>query len=408
MNLNSRTVAALTLPVGKGDVIYFDDELKGFGYRLRRSHADPTVINKSWVAQYRHHGRSRRVLVGNAAVPAAEARAKAKKILAAASLGDDPQGERVDRRGRDLHTFRNVVADFLAAKEPTIRTKTFYDLKRYLTAAGYFGPIHSIPIDTVARRDIARCLAKIQQNAGATTAVRSKAAVSALYTWCLRMGLVEANPVIGAGDVANPKPRSRVLSDAELAAVWRAAGDDELGRIVRLLVLTGCRRQEIGGMRWSELDREAGTWTLPAERAKNERSLTLPLAPAVWEIVDKVPHMAGRDHLFGTRSPDGYVAWHAGKTALDARVGDAVAVKWNLHDLRRSTATGMANIGIQPHLIETILNHASGHKAGVAGVYNRSVYENEVRAALARWADHVIALAEGGERKIVAFPAAAS
>ena len=109
--------------------------------------------------------------------------------------------------------------------------------------------------------------------------------------------------------------------------------------------------------------------------------------------------MVGRDNLFGERSDLGFTQWGA-KRDLDARLGDKVAA-WNLHDLRRTAATRMADIGVQPHIIEAALNHVSGHKGGVAGIYNRSSYEREVRAALALWADHVRALVEGGEKKIV-------
>jgi integrase len=110
-----------------------------------------------------------------------------------------------------------------------------------------------------------------------------------------------------------------------------------------------------------------------------------------------VPRVVGRDHLFGESSGLGFTQWGA-----KHELGDKVA-EWSLHDLRRSAATGMADIGVQPHIIEAVLNHISGHKVGVAGIYNRSSYEREVKAALALWADHVRSLIEGGERKVVAF-----
>jgi integrase len=124
------------------------------------------------------------------------------------------------------------------------------------------------------------------------------------------------------------------------------------------------------------------------------------------DIIAKVPRMVGRDHLFGERSDLGFTQWDA-KRDLDARLGESVK-PWTLHDLRRTAATGMADIGVQPHIIEAALNHISGHKVGVAGIYNRSSYEREVRNALALWADHVRAIAEGGEHKVVNFPQAAA
>ena len=121
------------------------------------------------------------------------------------------------------------------------------------------------------------------------------------------------------------------------------------------------------------------------------------------DIIKDVPRMASRDHLFGARGAAGFTTWAASKAALDTRcgVGD-----WRTHDIRRSVATKLADIGVGPHVIEQILIHQSGHKSGIAGVYNRSSYEREVRAALALWSDHVRALVEGGERRIVNFSTA--
>lgn len=207
---------------------------------------------------------------------------------------------------------------------------------------------------------------------------------------------VAINPVVGT---VQPKElaRDRVLSNIELAAVWNACGgNSDHDRIVRLLILTGCRRKEIGGMRWSELD-DDGKWTLPSERTKNGYAHTLSLPVSAWSIINSVPRVAGRDHLFGGRA-DGFTDWGR-KRFLDARIGDIKA--WTLHDLRRTVATRMADIGVQPHIIEAVLNHVSGHKHGVAGIYNRATYEPEKRQALALWADHLLAIVEGRKRVVV-------
>ena len=144
-----------------------------------------------------------------------------------------------------------------------------------------------------------------------------------------------------------------------------------------------------------ELDAETGKWFLPAERAKNHHALLLPLPGPAWDIIKDVKPQ--RDHLFGRA---GFQTWGRAKATLDAKLGDSVA-SWTLHDIRRSMATGMATLGVAPHIVEAVLNHQSGHKAGVAGVYNRAQYEKEKRMALAQWADHVQALASGSQRKIV-------
>ena len=159
-------------------------------------------------------------------------------------------------------------------------------------------------------------------------------------------------------------------------------------------MLLGCRAGEIGGMRWSELDLAAGTWCLPKERSKNHREHKITLPSPALEIIRAVPRQHGRDHLFGARGTNGFTGWCHTKRALDRRLGDRVQ-PWRVHDIRRTVATGMADIGIAPHIIEAVLNHHSGHRRGVAGTYNRSDYGREVTAALARWADHVLALVEG-------------
>ena len=151
-------------------------------------------------------------------------------------------------------------------------------------------------------------------------------------------------------------------------------------------------------MCWGEINLDRNTWTIPGSRTKNGRAHSLPLTPLMLAAIADVPHRVTRDQLFGVRG-NGYTAWGDGKAVLDKRTG--IDVAWVVHDIRRSVATKMADIGIQPHIIEQILNHQSGHKSGVAGIYNRSSYEREVRAALALWSDHVRTLVEGGEHKII-------
>src|SRR5262249_17741680 len=168
----------------------------------------------------------------------------------------------------------------------------------------------------------------------------------------------------------------------------------------RLLIVLGARRTEIGGMRWSELDLNRGVWALPKERAKNGRAHSLPLPPLALSILESVPRVMDRDCLFGERSTGGFTLWAHAKAALDARLGDRVR-KWTLHDIRRTLATRLCDLGTAPDGVEQILNHQAGHRAGIVGVCNRSSYEREVKAALALWADHVRALVENGERKVV-------
>jgi integrase len=400
MKLNSRTIARLKLPAGKSDAIHFDHDMPGFGLRLR---ASGDRVRRTWIAQYRAKGRTRRVLIGSAETLSAEqARAAAKKVLAKVALGHDPQGDKVAARLKLARTLRSVTEDFLNAKKPSLRKNSFRNTELYLTGP-YFKPLHTTTIGEITRGDVAARLTVITRNSGSITAARARSALSSLFSWAMGEGLAEVNPIIGTNKPDDAPARERVLSEAELAALWRACGDDDYGRIVRLLLLTGCRRQEVGGMAWDELDLDRSTWVIPANRTKNGRQHTLLLPQAAIEIIAAVPHMVGRAQLFGERAESGFTEWSLGKRELDARLGGQVA-EWRVHDLRRTVATGMANVGIQPHIIEAVLNHFSGHRAGVAGVYNRSPYEKEVKAALALWADHIRTLVEGGERKVLAFP----
>ena len=396
MNLTAKSVAALKLD-GKTDVIFFDDTLPCFGYRLRLSH-DRTKVLRSWVAQYKRAGATRRITLGSAEVLGAEAaRTAAKKVLGRVALGEDPAADRRERRDKDRLSLRSVIDEYLALKSREVRPKTLREITRYLTGPA-FKPLHGMPVDKVSRKDVASRLVAIIREHGPIVAVKARAALSTLFAWAMQAGLIEHNPVIGTIQPKNSKPRERTLSDQELAAIWRACKDDDYGRIVRLLILLGARRAEVGGMAWSEIDSENGRWRLPGERSKNSRPHTLPLMPMALDIIQSVPHLASRAQLFGARSNDGFTGWDDQKEVLDERSG---VTAWTLHDIRRSVATKMADIGVQPHIIEEILGHTSGHKSGVAGIYNRSNYQRETRTALALWEDHIRTLLEGGERKVI-------
>jgi integrase len=169
-------------------------------------------------------------------------------------------------------------------------------------------------------------------------------------------------------------------------------------------MLLGARRNEIGGIRWSEVDLHAGTLSIPGARTKNSHPLELPLPPVAVEILHSAPRREGRDFIFGNRG-GAFSAWGYVTLALNARILVATQGKplaaWTLHDIRRSVATHMAESGIEPHVIEQILNHRSGHKRGVAGTYNRSSYERQVRMAIMLWADRLHEIVEGGDCKVL-------
>ncbi len=400
MKLDAKTIADLELPAGKSDAIFFDRDLPGFGIRLRGS---GDRVRRTWIAQYRAQGRTRRVLVGTPEkVTVTDARSAAKKILAAVELGGDPQDAKAVKRQQSARTVRVLVSAYLEARRLELRPVSFRITNLYLTGP-YFRSLHPLAITAVGRSDVAACVRAISRTHSIPTAAAARRALSAFFAWVIAEGEMgdAPNPVQGSHRPADPTARDRVLSDAELVAIWRACEDDEHGRITRLLILLGSRRQEIGGMRWTELDLDACAWTLPAERSKNNRPHTVALPPVALAIIRSVLRSA-RDHLFGDRAATGFSLWSLGKQRLDQRLADAVK-PWRLHDIRRTVATRMADIGVEPHIIEACLNHYSGHRHGIAGVYNRSTYDRAVTAALARWSEHVLALVEGRKGNVMAL-----
>jgi integrase len=204
-----------------------------------------------------------------------------------------------------------------------------------------------------------------------------------MFGWCVGEGILEANPVFGTNKQSKAKSRERVLTDDELMAVWTAAPASDFGRIVKLLMLTGQRREEIAALRRAEIG--DGVLALPAARTKNSRAHDVPLSRQALTVLGDQPERVGREHVFG-EGEGGFSGFSRAKDRLDKASG---VTDWTLHDLRRTMATRMADLGVQPHVIEAILNHVSGHKAGVAGVYNRSTYAAEKRAALDLWGAHV-------------------
>jgi integrase len=225
--------------------------------------------------------------------------------------------------------------------------------------------------------------------------------LSSMFAWLHRHRRVESSPSAGMHRPEPARSRDRVLSDAEIAKFWRACSGvgEPFGAIFKLLLLSGGRLNEVAGLRHSELSDDGAIWTIPGERTKNKRAHVVPLPPAAREIIAAAMRIEGCPFVFTTNGRTPVSGWSKIKKRLDRTMGDVPP--WRLHDLRRTTATGMATIGVAPHVVEAALNHISGAKAGVAGTYNRAIYAAEKKSALERWAAYVEALVAGRSACVV-------
>jgi integrase len=392
-NLNRQTIAALP----DVDGYWWDASLKGFGY-LQRTDAGGT-LRKSFTIQYRFAGKQRKIKLGDAnKLNVDAARKKAAKLFGQILNGTDPQAAKdAERIEAAKLTFAGAVEQYLQMKAGELRPSSLKSLTLYLTGARYFPSLHRKPLDSITRGDVARHLDEIASESGSPSASRARAHMSSFFMWCLRRGHCKENIILATEEPKGGDQRKRVLSADELRQVWNACGDDDYGRIVKLLILTGCRRDEIGLLRWSEINLDAGTITLPGGRTKNHHDHVLTLPDMALDILQSVPRRDGRDRLFGQRS-DGFTGWTHGKRKLDAACG---VKEWTLHDLRRTLSTGLHELGIEPHVVEAVLNHVSGHKDGVAGRYNHAQYTKPMARALALWAEHIHTINSGESRKVI-------
>jgi integrase len=354
----------------------WDSGLVGFGARRQRRHVH-------YLLRYRLNGTQRFHSIGrHGAWTPDTARNEARRLLGLVASKIDPANERVTPG----ETFGAELDRYIERKRSSLRPRSLVEVERYLRVQ--CKSLHHLPLAGIDRRTIALTLAEIEQRSGPVARNRARTSLSAMFAYAIREGLIDgANPVQGTGKASEGNGRERVLTQDELASILRALGSDPFSEIIRLLVLTGQRRSEIGGLRWSEVDLERGFIVLPPDRVKNGRQHEVPLSTQARAILERQPRR--NEFVFGVE----WNSWSETKAKLDARLegqsaADRVAA-WTLHDLRRSAATHMAELGTQPHIVEAILNHYSGHRAGVAGIYNRARYADEMRSALQRWADRV-------------------
>jgi integrase len=321
MKLTDTIARTTVLARGKTDMVIWDTQLTGFCLRIRKV---AKGVNKYWLLQYRDSlGASRRFIIGTVSeIGVTKAREIAGELLAEIRLGKYPHIEREKQRkaaeherDRAIETFGAISALYLERQQRALRERSFYQVKRHIEKD--WAPFHRASIHDIDRRSIALRVTEIATKGGPVAANRARTTLSGFFTWAVREGLVENNPVLNTNKAIDEAPRDRVLTDGELAAIWAACEDDTFGRAVRILMLTGQRRAEVGGMRWDELDLEQGLWMLASDRVKNGKRHLVPLVPEVVAILKKMPRATAG--AFGQDRVRKLVAREAGARCQDYR-----------------------------------------------------------------------------------------
>jgi integrase len=399
----SKTTVDAAQP-GDRDTLYWDDRLAGFGLKVT-----PTG-RKVYVYRYRvaRPGEAAKTTPitytigthGN--VTPDEARKLAGALAGRVAEGGNPQTEKAERKrtsvvDADL-AFRRRAELWLEhyehekARRPSSVSQANLVVRNHLKPA-----LKDRPLPLIGRTDIQSIIDKIPvQQKAMRRAVFAYASV--FFGWAASRGDIPRNPLIEMAKPDAPKARDRTLSDNELVSVWRASEEtpNPFGAFYRLLILTGQRRDEVASMRWDDLDRKSATWTIPAEKAKNGQVHLVPLAGRVIEELDALAdgEWPREGYVLTTTGKNPISGFSKAKKALDTRIaggGEQVA-DWRVHDLRRTLATGLQRLGVRFEVTEAVLNHVSGAKGGVAGIYQRHNWLEEKRAALEAWERHFTTL----------------
>jgi integrase len=390
------------------DQYLWDAEVKGFGAKIT------PAGRKVFVFQYRMAGRgskTERCTIGQYRSPCTvdSARSEAVRLLAEVKAGRNPAAlKRAERRTEPNHTrlFGGLAAEFIERHaKPNTRDwrKTEYLLRREVL------PYWSTrPVREITRHDVIELIDHVADRGARIHANRVLAAVRVLFNWALSRGVIEVSPAAGVKAPGAETVRERVLSEGELREVWRAAEATPypFGPFFKLLILTAQRRDEVAGMRWSEIDESRTLWVIPGERAKNGRTHEVPLSRPAIDILGSIPRLDGSDLVFTTNGRRSISGFSKAKARLDraSGVGLTEPDEWRVHDLRRTVATFMAEMGIAPHVVDKLLNHVSGSIRGVAAVYNRHGYTDERRRALDAWARRLVTVVDAEPTgNVVAF-----
>jgi integrase len=372
------------------DVIVWDTEMTGFALKVTPKG------RRSFLYYYRTADHTqRKPTIGTYPDIKPEAARKAARRMAAEVLeGGDPSAARQAKRaGRGEGILKDLFDDYKAHKESeglrSIGEVTRIFERDILPVFGKRKP------EEISVQEVSKLLDKIARSSPSMAwAVRRQ--LSAFYSWALpRLPNGTFNPVTNASRPPKVRARERVLSNDELKLLWTVVETERepWRTAVKLLILTGQRREEVLSAHWSEFDLKARLWTIPAGRAKNKKPHIVPLSPAAVELLTQLPTRAGRLFPKGT----GLVS----RAAKRVREAMPDVPEWHWHDIRRTVATGMQRLGVGLQVTEAVLNHVSGSQAGIVAVYQRHDWAKEKQEALNKWAAEVgrIVSSDGSSRR---------
>jgi integrase len=377
---------------------------------------------RSWALRYRHEGKPRKLTL-DGMHGLQEARAWALELGGLVAKGEDPAGAKANARAAqraertaaeepaaaDPDSVAAVVDLFLRRHVARVQNARSAAESRRLLDKFVLPAWRDRKLADIRRRDVHDLLDSIVDGGAPTSANRTLSLLKVLWSFALDREIASASPVAGFKPKHREEARDRVLSDGELVAIWRAADalDWPAAPIVKLLALTGQRRDEVAGMRWAEVDLDGRLWSIPPSRRKGGIPNRVPLSDAALAILEALPRFES-DWVFPARPRAGgkggghFSGYSKAKARLDQLSG---VTGWRFHDLRRTLAT-RAQKHYRIEVVEAILGHISGSRAGIIGVYQLHKFEDETREALAWWARRLHGLLEpqAGEGNVVALP----
>jgi integrase len=366
-------------PPPQGQVDYWDKQYPGLILRVSCGG------RKAWNYVYRLKGKQRRMKLDiYPAMSVAEAHGAWRKVRDLVQAGRDPAKE---GNGQGAADFASVFEEWL--RRDQAKNKSAGVVRRYIERDVLPHWQHRL-ITEIGRRDCLDVIDALADRGKIIAARRLHGHLHRLFQWAIGRGILTVNPLTGVDKPGAEVKRGRVLNDDELVKVWNAAKRMgwPYGPAFQLLALTGARRDEIGKLRWSEID--GGEIKLEGSRTKNGEPHVIPISAAARSVLENLPRIHRSDLVFTLSGTVPTSDWSAAKLELDDYA--ALTIPWRIHDLRRTAATGLQKLGTPLQVTEAVLGHTAGSRGGIVGIYQRHDYADEKRAALEAWGAHVMAL----------------